>query len=353
MLTGASVATALLMVAVGYSDRLNPQTFSWLCCAGMVFPFFVVANALFVPVWIVVRWQRLCIPVAGFVLAYWPIRLYFPISFGGNAGSDAITVVSYNVCGFGGNFRYDHAVDTVAAYLQRTGADIVCLQEDMGGKGGSGFDKMKALYAYNDTVHVQSVPGTTNAVGIHTRFPIVGKERIDYESEVNGSVAFFLLVEGDTVLVVNNHFEGTHLTDALRRGYKDVLRGQMERKEAESQIHQIVGRLTEHMKKRAPQAQTVHRYIEAHGHYPVIVCGDFNDTPISYTRHTVAQGLTDCFAAAGRGLGLSYNQKGFNLRIDHMMCSDYFEPQQCFVDSKMDASDHFPLVCRLKKVHNP
>ena len=102
-----------------------------------------------------------------------------------------------------------------------------------------------------------------------------------------------------------------------------------------------------------PQAEAVHQYIEAHRQYPIIVCGDFNDNPISYSRRIIAQGLTDCFVETGRGVGLSYNQKGFFFRIDHIMCSDHFKPYNCSVDNKIDASDHYPISCRLKLSHKP
>jgi endonuclease/exonuclease/phosphatase (EEP) superfamily protein YafD len=105
--------------------------------------------------------------------------------------------------------------------------------------------------------------------------------------------------------------------------------------------------------KRAPEAEAVHRYIEQHSQYPTIVCGDFNDTPISYSRRTIAQGLTDCFQASGRGIGMSYNQKGFFFRIDHILCSEHFQPFNCYIDDEMDASDHYPIICWLKKRDNP
>lgn len=352
MLAGASAFMALLMVAVGYSDHLSPEEYPLLACAGLVFPFLMAANLLWLIVLVIIKWKWVWIPLLGFALAYVPIRTYIPINFSQEVPDDCLTVVSYNVCGFGGNLKYDNAIDTVAGYLQRVDADIVCLQEDMGGKGGSGFEKMKEIYPYNDTVHVSGASKMVNAVGIHSRFPIVGKERIDYASVANGSVAFYLLVNEDTILVINNHLESTHLSKDERQRYKEVLKGDVEHEEMKEEVHFIAGKLGENMARRAPQAEAVHRYIEAHRQYPIIVCGDFNDTPISYTRHTIAQDLTDCFVSAGCGFGLSYNQKGFNLRIDHMMCSEHWTPYRCYIDNKMDASDHYPLVCSLKMCDN-
>ena len=353
MVTGASIMTALLLLLVGYSDRFNPESFPILACLGMFFPFALVVNILFIPIWVFIKWQRLWIPIIGLLLAYAPIRTYIPINFSSSSQppEDCIKVVSYNVCGFGGNHKYDHAIDTVAGYLRRMDADIVCLQEDMGGKGGNGFEKMKELDPYNDTIHFSN-DAIFNAIGIHTRYPIIRKERIDYASRGNGSIAYYLQVGTDTVLVINNHLESTHLSTNDRRRYQEVLKGEMERDTAENEMRYILKKLSVHMAKRAAQARTVNEYVQTHSQYPMILCGDFNDTPISYARHTIATHLTDCYVNAGCGFGLSFNLKGFNFRIDHMMCSDYFSPIHCFVDSEMDASDHYPVICWLKKTQN-
>ena len=131
VLTGASVVTVLLLLLVGYSDRIDPVDHPMLACLGMFLPFAVVANILFIPIWIIFKWKRVWIPVVGLVLAYAPIRTYFPINFNADKEppAEGIKVVSYNVCGFGGNYKYEQAVDTVAGYLKRIDADIVCLQE--------------------------------------------------------------------------------------------------------------------------------------------------------------------------------------------------------------------------------
>ena len=354
MLTGASVVTALLMVAVGYSDHIHPESFPepLLACIGLTFPFFIVANIISLVVLLLVRWKLSIIPIVGFALAYVPIRTYFPINVTSDGSDDCIKIVTYNVCGFGGNYRYEKAVDTVANYLRRIDADIVCLQEVQGGKGGNGFQKMKEIYPYCDSTKLSLSEVLVNALGIFTRYPIIRKEIIDYQSSCNGSVAYYLQVNEDTIIVINNHLEATHLSSDQRKRYKEVLKGEMEQDEAEEEMIMIFEKLADNMRKRAPEAEAVHQYVEAHSAYPIIVCGDFNDTPISYTRHMMAKGLTDCFVSAGNGFGLSYNQKGFNLRIDHMMCSSHFEPYHCFVDDKMDASDHYPLICRLKMGDN-
>ena len=347
--TGASAMVAAATVAVAYSDRLDPIAHPVLACAGMVFPIFLVANLVVLLLWLMVKWRRVWIPIAAFVLAFPSIRIFMPLHTSSETPEGCIKVLSYNVAAYGGNYRYNQVMDTIFGYLKQQKADIVCFQEDMTVKFNP-VEHFPELYPYNDTVHV-TPPGypLINAVGIHSRFPIIRRERISYESLANGSVAFFLQIGSDTVIVVNNHLESTHLSTDDRQRYKAMMRGDMDRASTKEETRLILDKLSKAMAQRAEQAKAVSRYIEQHRGYPLIVCGDFNDTPISYVRRTIAQGLTDCYVDTGNGLGLSYNQRGFNFRIDHIMCSSHFKPYNCYVDDKMDASDHYPIICWLER----
>lgn len=349
LMAGANVAIVLLMLATGYSDRFSPAVYPQLSPLGMTFPFFLLANLLFLFFWILFKWRRAWIPVVGYALAYVPISIYIPLNRPGDTNEATLKLVSWNVCSYGGNFKYENGFEKVLDYLNAQEADIVCIQEDVDTWRRYVFKKYQEKYPYNDTIIFSYSETSMNGMGIHSRYPILRKERIQYESRANGSMAYFLKVGNDTLLVINNHLEGTHLSTAERSRYKDMLKGNMERDTARAESMFLVDKLGRSAAKRARQAEAVHRYVVSHSQYPTIVCGDFNDTPISYSRHTIAEGLTDCFVSSGNGLGLSYNQKGFNFRIDHILCSDDYVPIKCIVDSKIDYSDHYPMVCWLKK----
>jgi len=349
LIAGANVATVLVMLLTGYADRLHPVAHPLLSCLGMVFPIMLLVNLLFLFFWIVFHWRKMWIPIVGYVLVYVPITIYMPLHRSQEVPEGAIKLLSYNVCGYGGNYKYEEGFDTVFGYIRRVQPDIVCLQEDVDSWRRYVMQRWSKLYPYNDTIIFTNKSTSMNGVGIHTRFPILRRERIAYDSNANGSVAYFLDVDGDTLLVINNHLEGTHLSPDDRSRYKEMLRGKMKRDTVRAESKLLWDKLGQAAAKRAPQAEAVSRYIREHSQYPVIVCGDFNDSPLSYSRRTVSQGLTDCFVETGNGLGLSYNQKGFFFRIDHVMCSDDFVPYNCTIDNEMDASDHYPVVCWLKK----
>ena len=353
LVAGANVATILLMVLAGYADHFNPQEFPVLSCMGMTFPVFLVANLLFLFFWLTFKWKRAWIPILGFVIVYTPLTIYMPLHTKQDVPEGTIKLLSYNVCQYGGNYKYEYGFETVYKYLEEQDADIVCLQEDVDTWRRFCFQWYEKIYAYNDTTTFRKSVNGWNGVGIHSKFPILKKERIPYESVGNGSVAYYLKINNDTVIVINNHLEGTHLSNEDRNAYKKMLKGKMERDTAKAETLMLIEKLGKYAAKRAPEAEAVHAYIEAHRHYPIIVCGDFNDNPISYSRRTIAKGLTDCFKETGCGIGLSYNQKGFYFRIDHILCSKDIQPYNCEIDDNFDASDHYPIICRLKLPDKP
>ncbi len=354
LLVGANVCTILLMLIAGYSDHLQPASFPLLACAGMVFPLFLLVNLAFIPLWVLLSWRRLLVPVIGLALAYVPIRTYIPLHGHTTPPDEAITIVSYNICSYGGNFKYEKGVDTICNYLKRYQPDIFCVQEDREYGRAEIVSKLSTMFSYMDTTLISDKQyAGINLLGFYSRYPILKKEVLNYYSRTNGSVAYYLLMDHDTVIVINNHLESSHLSIKDRERYTDMIEGEMERDTMRQETNQLIKKLSEGMAARAVHVDSIHKYIEAHRHYPIIICGDFNDTPISYARHTVAQGLTDCFVESGCGLGISFNRKGFLFRIDHIMCSSHFTPVTCKIDNKMDASDHYPLICWLKKKEKP
>ncbi|MDE7085697.1 MAG: endonuclease/exonuclease/phosphatase family protein [Prevotella sp.] len=348
LLTGANIATIVVLLLVGYSDRLNPTDHPMLSTVGMTFPFFLLANMGFLFFWLVFKWSRVWVPVAGFFLAYVPISIYMPIHPAQDVPEGAVKLISYNVCCYGGNYKYEDGFGKVAEYLRDQQPDIVCVQEDADTWRRYVFQEYAKFLPYNDTLILTNNNLTINALGIHTRYPIVKRERLAYDSKANGSGAWWLQVGDDTLIVVNNHFESCHLTKEDRQQYRQLIKGEIPRDSVRAESQLLLVKLEEANAKRAAQIRKVRQYVEEHSAYPIIVCGDFNDNPISYSRHEMAKGLTDCFVSTGRGIGLSYNQKAFSFRIDHVFCSKDIQPYNCQIDNNMDAIDHYPVLCWLK-----
>ena len=153
MMAGANIATIIVMCLVGYSDRLSPTEHPVLSCVGMTFPLFLLANMVFLLFWIVFKFRMIWIPILGYALAYVPINIYMPLNLKSvDVPDDALKVISYNVCAYGGNFKYEQGFEKVRDYLFEQNADIVCLQEDVDTWRRYCFQHYEKKFAYNDTV---------------------------------------------------------------------------------------------------------------------------------------------------------------------------------------------------------
>ena len=343
---GANIATIIVMLVTGFSDRFNPVSFPILSNGGLLFPIFLMINLAFLVFWLIFKTRWALIPFVGFLICYGPTRKYCPLNIHREPPKEAIKVLSYNVWFFAGWKDGKNSPNPILEYIRKQDADIVCLQEsDANEVGKEKLDSvLNPVYRYCDTA--KRVKG--NTISIYSKYPILSKEPIDYESKGNLSVAFKLLIDGEEVLVINNHLETTGLSMEEKTEFQTMLKGELQAGKAESTSKLLIHKLGKAAAIRAHQAQAVARYVAYHSDMPIIVCGDFNDGPISYAHRTIAEGLTDCYIETANGPGISYHHNGFYVRIDNIMCSSHFEPFACRVDNDIKDSDHYPIYCWLK-----
>lgn len=346
LIAGANAATIILMLCVGYSDRIYPSAHGYAGVAGLAFPLVLAVNLALLAFWLCVRPKWALLPVAGLIAAYSPVSTYCPVNIRRTPPQGSIKVLSYNVFMFG-QWDSQHPDGAIADYLLRQNADIACLQE-------AGADPWKEhrldsllspAYKHADTTAYCG----GDVIRLYSKFPILRHEHIPYPSATNHSAAFWLSIGGDTTIVVVNHFESTKLSPEDRSRFKTMVRGDMQRDSARTESRTILSKLMASTARRAPQADAVARFLDRHKGQSIILCGDFNDSPISYCHHTLAQRLIDCYTDTGNGPGISYHRGGFYVRIDNIMCSTHWTPFACTVDRSIGVSDHYPIHCWLKR----
>ena len=344
MAGGANVASIVMMLFIGHADLINPERFPRLSNIGLIFPLFLFINLLFLIFWLIVK-PRLCfIPLLGFIVCYGPVRTYCPFNISQELPKGTFRVLSYNVWSFAG--WEDHGQpNPILAYIKNQNADIVCLQEASPFEvGQEKIDSaLNPVYPYHDVVSHHG-----NFMAIYSKFPILSREHIDIKSKANLSTAFKINVRGRDIIVINNHLETTALSPEEKFRFKLLVKGDMQADTAEQTSKMLIRKLGEQTCKRAPQADAVARYVSFHRGMPIIVCGDFNDSPLSYVHRTIAKGLTDCYVSTANGPGISYHKAGFYVRIDNMMCTSDLKPYRCKVDNSIKTSDHYPISCYFK-----
>ncbi|HQV01285.1 MAG TPA: endonuclease/exonuclease/phosphatase family protein, partial [Bacteroidia bacterium] len=152
-----------------------------------------------------------------------------------------------------------------------------------------------------------------------------------------------VLIDNDTLRVYNAHLESIRFKKQDYT-YVDDIRKNVEQNNY-SGILPILKRLKTAFIKRATETEIIKQH-KANCKLPLIFCGDFNDTPASYTYKQIAGTLKDAFKDGNAGFGTTYNGVFPAFRIDYILYSPHIAVSQ-FTTHKIKLSDHCPLTATI------
>lgn len=349
-----NLVVIVFLLLSAYSSYVDPVKHPVWACTGLVYIVFFVFNAVFLVFWLFAKPVYMLVPLIGIAVTWGSFRTVMPLNYRHETADSTLTVLSYNVMGFRWQFPdNDEKSNPILDYVVKTDADIVCFQEYILSDKDTHLrekDLLRRLkmYPYHKAVKVGG-SDNKNKLACYSKYPIIGWERVDYESMYNGSIVFKLRIDGDTVIVINNHLESNKLTKADKDAYNSIMNAN-DADSVKNNVLTLARKLALAADKRKEQAIRVAEKIKEYDEYPVIVCGDFNDGPLSYAHRVINKGLTDAFTEAGFGLGTSYNQNKFYFRIDNILVNDFWKIYTCKVDNSIDESDHYPIISTMALV---
>lgn len=221
--------------------------------------------------------------------------------------------------------------------LKKYRPDIACLQE----VSVTHANWMEICEKYNTTYRENNVGGNCQ---IFTRHRILRSGQVGTLPRQNGVWAD-IIVNWDTIRVINLHLRST----AIRNEDTKFLEQHeyIHDEKRTSKLSSIISRLTENNIARAEQAKAVAAFLKETKR-KVILAGDFNDIPLSYTYRTIKRGLKDSFSKAGGGYAYTYDTAYRLLRIDNVLLSRSIDVESYEVDTDVSFSDHFPVIVRVK-----
>lgn len=318
------VVVALFLTTL-FVPSLDPRQHGEVSTLGLVAPIIYAMQAALTLYWIV-RWRPFIAVVMVFVslLGVFQLSLFYKLelrrvysepNLKPRYDKKALKVMSYNVRSFIDDNR-ERQLDSIVKIIKAVNPDILCLQE-------MGFSDIADSLLEPLKPMPHSLSRVNLSPAIYSRYPIIKASRMD---TLKNFVWADIVIKKDknnedTIRVFNNHMHST----AIRRDDSNYIENH-EYLEGDSlgKVHSMVKRLTENNRVRAEQADTLAALVAA-SPYPVIVCGDFNDTPVSYTYRTVARKLNDPYRKVGRGYSHTYRGFFDMLRIDYIFYSDEFE----------------------------
>jgi len=347
-----NILGAIAMLLAYLAPFVNPARVFLPALFGLAYPYLLLLNVAFLCFWLI-RWKKEILISVIVILLGWnhlnnliPLNLK-PSEIPVNASKDGfIKILSYNVRGFD-IYRWNkepEAKKEIFEFLKTEEPNLVCLQEyytsSKSGQTHADICNQLKFLPYN-AVYYAADHTNRNGFGIATfsKYPIIKKSRIPFNSSLNAAMYTDILFRSDTLRVFNIHLQSISFQED-NYAFMDTARLKYSNEQM-NEIKAIGSRLKTAFTLRAEQSQIIANYIKE-SPYPVIVMGDFNDTPQSFAYRKIKRGLQDAFRKSGRGFGNTYAGELPSFRIDYIMYSSPMISSE-FKRIKMDHSDHFPI----------
>ena len=339
---------AICLICCAYSPLLPVESMPLLSLTGLGFPFVLTINVVFLILWLLIYPSYAMVSLVTCLICISQIHALIPINLGKRQSpKSSLKVLSYNILRSNVTEKNIDKGNEVISYLDEADADIICLQEFR----FSALKKHKKLlkkYPYRSYQLSKDSESASRYLCCLSKHPILSVEKIPFKKSFNGCYKYKILHESDTIVVYNCHLQTTGLKGEDRETYEQMLSNPKESISNEG-TKNLIRKLCKSAIKRADQIDVVMSDLKRETSPYIVLCGDFNDSPISYAHHQARKVLDDAYISSGNGLGISYNHNKMYYRIDHILYSPQFKSYKCTVDHSIKVSDHYPIYCFLKK----
>lgn len=347
------------MLLISYlSSYLSPERFWILAFFGLIYSILLIINIFFVLFWIIFGSRNFLYSLIAIAIGFTMIQKH--IQFNSRAPESAdqewFKVISYNTRLFD-HYNWNHSEeskDRIINYLNKESPDILCLQEFFSDDQDKNpilkelRQDNKAKYTHVDYFLTKQ---KTKHYGLATfsSYPIIGKGKVQPDNNSNNYTIFTdIIFNKDTIRIYNIHLP------SIRFGSDDFsfVSGitKTGRTHSKTEITKgslsVIRKLKIAFQRRARHVDIIAEHISK-SPYPVIVCGDFNDTPSSYAYRRLSDNLVDSFMESGSGLGKTYAGSMPSFRIDYIFHDIEFIGRG-FKTSDITFSDHYPISTFLK-----
>ncbi len=331
-----NIVLTVLTFSVYILPFLAPKSFPLLSVLTLFMPAFFVANGLFFIYWGIQFKKRLILSGLVLLTGITFISKFYKFSAKEYIQDEKdFSVMSYNVRLFN-VFKWldrDDIPENIKAFIDEKDPDILCIQE----YSNSAHLDLKVYphrYIFIDGKKIKT------SQAIFSKFPIIDEGKIIFPKSDNNVVYADIKRGKDVIRVYNMHLQSIKISPDVSEISDDI--DNVNQKKSQ----RIYGRISKGFTQQQEQAEIFKEHIKK-CKYPIIICGDMNNSPFSYVYRSIKGKLKDAFEEAGEGFGATYKFKYYPARIDYIFTDTKMKVKQFESFPDFENSDHYPIMTRL------
>lgn len=326
----------ILTISLGcyLSVKVPPSIFWPAAILGYAIPVVVFINLFLFVFYLLLKNKRYWFHLAGLLFAVPFIWVSFNVTGQQNpVEGTQFRLMSFNAKLFRESETYEKFSRETIDWVTKDSSDIKCIQEFSYNPDNPKLDVLQMLkdrgyYHYNFQIDQKHNPG----LAIFSKYPIVSRGIVNPENtSVNNMIYADVTIGPDTVRIYNVHLKSMRF-ELERYKESDRLRSTMKI---------VINKLRYGAIDRAYEIRKLLSHVDQCMH-PVVICGDFNETPYSYNYFTMKSKFNNSFEEVGKGFGFTFHGQPMKLRIDHHFYNDKIEVAGYWLDHSMEVSDHYP-----------
>lgn len=331
-----NIVLAIITFVAYILPFLAPKIFPILSVLTLFMPSFFILNGLFFVYWAVQLKRRLILSGLVLLLGITFINKFYKISSKDYPEDEKnFVVMSYNVRLFN-LFKWmdkENVAQEILTFINDKNPDILCVQEY-----STSADIDLKVYRHKYIFMEGNQIKTGQA--IFSKFPIIDENNIVFPNSNNNVVYADIKKGKDIIRVYNMHLQSIKISPDVNEINEniDVIN--------KNKSQMLFNRISKAFKQQQQQAEILREHMKVCP-YPIIICGDMNNSAFSYVYRIIKGKLKDSFEEAGTGFGQTYKFKYYPARIDYIFADQKMTVKKFESFPEFENSDHYPIMAQL------
>ncbi len=331
----------IFTISGAFLSSSDPNIYPFWGYVGVILPGLIVINLLYIIYWGIRKKWWILLSIIAISINYEYLTAMFQYKKDIKYNGETFKIATYNIHAFERQST-GYNVKQITDFMKKERVDIICFQEFTFNKYFNLDSINKALKEYTYK-YIPTLPNKGTRIAIYSKYPIQDSLFIPFAGSNNCGMYADITIKEKSIRLFNVHMQTTNFESGRKQLAKEI---KANNTEGEKEALEIINKqIVNNQKIRAKQAKQINSHIEQ-SPLPVIVCGDFNDTPATYTYKEIKGKLHDGFKTCGNGYGYTFKGLFKLMRIDYILYAPELKGIKYYSPS-LKWSDHNPVIMEL------